>query len=61
MPAPSEAAIVKEPRALNAFADFPFRLDEFPAEVLLGSQFANLAAREEHRDAAANPNRKEAR
>lgn len=60
MPAPSESAIVKDPRPLNAFVTFPYRIDAFPAQVLFGLQFANLGSgRPAPKDAPANPLRRE--
>ncbi len=60
MPAPSEAAIVKEPRPLNALFVFPYRIDAFPAQRFFGAQFADVAAGQSRpKDAPPNPLRRE--
>lgn len=60
MPAPSEAAIVKDPRPLNAFVLFPYVIDAFPAQRFFGSQFANVAkGQPAPKDAPQNPLRRE--
>lgn len=60
MPAPSEKDIVENPRPLNALVAFPYRIDAFPAQVLFGAQFANLAAgQSQPKYAPPNPLRRE--
>ena len=60
MPAPSEAAIVKDPRPLNAFVAFPYRINAFPAQQFFGAQFANLASGQSRpKDAPPNSLRRE--
>jgi hypothetical protein len=60
MPAPSENAIIENPRPLNPHVLFPYRIDAFPAQVLFGSQFANAASGQSRpKDAPPNPLRRE--
>lgn len=59
MPAPSPAAIVENPPPLNSFTRFPFVIDEFPADLLLGRALGNLAPVQEPATPAASPQRKE--
>lgn len=60
MPAPSENAIIENPSPLNPHVLFPYRIAAFPAQVLFGSQFANLArGNPPSKDAPPNPLRRE--
>jgi hypothetical protein len=60
MPAPSAADITTDPKPLNAFRAFPFRIDPFPARILFAVDGANLAAGQQPaKDQPANPLRKE--
>lgn len=60
MPAPSLDLIIDGTAPpLNPVLPWPFKIDEFPADALLGP-LTGHAPKAEPRDPAANPNRKEA-
>lgn len=60
MPAPSPDLIVENPPPLSRPMVWPYRVNEFPADALLG-ELGNLAPKEEPAAPPANPNRKEPR
>ncbi len=61
-PNPQVKALVNDnPPPLNPERPFPYKIDSLPAAALFGVPFASIATREEPRDPAANPNRKETR
>lgn len=60
MAAPSPDLLVSDPAPLNPFTTWPFLINEFPADRILGLLFGH-PPREEPKDAPQDPNRKEQR